>query len=110
MPAANDRPIVDSIDDSYTIDSISVKKLSADQYLVDVEFDLEMEVDFYVDKSEYYGSETEDYYVVDYDWNDHVIHASQMIEIAMSMSLLINSSLECESIQVNNLDERDFDY
>jgi predicted nucleic acid-binding protein len=110
VPAANDRPIVESIDDTYIIDNISVKKLSADQYLVDVAFDLDMEVGFYVDKSEYYRSESEDYYVIDFDWNDHVIHASQSIKIAMSISLVINSNLGCKSIQINNLGDSYSDY
>nr|WP_121271687.1 PIN domain-containing protein [Pedobacter schmidteae] len=109
-PAANARPTIDNIDDSYTIKNISVKKLSSDEFIVDVEFDLEMEVDFYVDKSDHYSSENEDYYVVDYDWNDHVVHVSQNIEVPMSMSLIINSNLECKSIEINNFDDDYNDY
>lgn len=110
VPAANARPTIDNINDDYTIDKITVKKLSSDEFIVDVEFDLEMEVDFYVDKSDHYSSDRDDYYVVDHDWNDHVIHASQTIDVPISMSLIINSNLECESIEINNLDNDYDDY
>lgn len=104
-PGANSEPTVSSIDDDYKIDNISVRKLSSDEYIVDVNFDLETELDYFVDKSDYYSSDEVEYSVIDYDWNEYVVHASNSSTISMSVTLIINTNLECQDIQINKIDD-----
>lgn len=106
-PGANSRPTISAIYDDYQIDDISVKKLSSDEYIVDVQFKLNTELDYYVDKHEHYSAEDQEYSVIDYDWNDHVVHVSNTATIPMYVTLIIASDLNIESIEINNIDNYD---
>jgi predicted nucleic acid-binding protein len=105
-PYANDNPTVDGFNDDYEIKDVSVRKLSFDEYVVDVEFDLDTELDFFVDKSDYWSSEDTEFNVIDLDWNDHVVHVSNSAILPISMTLIINSKLECLSIEISKIDEK----
>lgn len=103
VPYANDSPTISTINDEYKIEKISVKKLNSKEYIVDVEFSLEVEVDFFMDKYDYYSSDDLNVNIIDSDWNDHVVHASNTIDLQLSMTLIINNKLECTSCQVNKI-------
>lgn len=106
---ANSAPTIETIDDGYKFDRIDVKKLSVDEYVIDVYFKLGMDVDFFVDKTYNRKEEKSDYYVLDFDWNDHVIHGGKTIDRPMFVTLIINSGFECLSIEINDF-EGDSEY
>lgn len=43
--------------------------------------------------------------MIDYDWNDHVVHVNNTVEIPMYVTLIITSDLNIESIEINDLDD-----
>lgn len=104
-PYANDNPTIDGFNDDYEIKDVMVKKLSSDEYVIDVKFDLESELDYFVDKSDYWSSDDTEFSVIDLDWNDHVVHVSCTAVLPISMTLIIDSKLECQSIQISKIDE-----
>jgi hypothetical protein len=96
---------VSSFLEDYEIKNLTVKKLNFDEFVVDLRIDLETELEFFVDKSDYYSSRDADYSVIDYDWNDHVMYVSRTDTIPFEVTLIVNSKLECLSIEMNKLDE-----
>lgn len=87
--------------EDFKIQDLQVKKLSADEFVVDMRIDLETELEFYVDKSEYYSSADVDYGIIDYDWNDHVMLAGATENIPFALTLIVNSKLESLGIEMN---------
>lgn len=104
-PYANDEPTVSEINDEYELKVTSVKQLSSSEFLIDVEFDLEINVTYFVDKYDYWSSENDDYSVIDLEWNDHVIFVESNIILPLSINLIITSALECKSIEINKIDD-----
>lgn len=104
-PYANDNPTVSTISEDFSIDNISVRKLNSKEYIVDVRFKVESEIDYFIDKSDYWSSDELDVSLVDGDWNDHVVLVSRLVDIPIEMSLIINSNLECTSIEINKVDD-----
>lgn len=104
-PYANDEPTVFEINDEYDLKVTSVKQLSSNEFLIDVEFDLETNVTYFIDKHDYWVSENDDYSVIDLEWNDHVIFVESDIILPLSISLIITSALECKSIEINKIDD-----
>lgn len=105
-PHANDVPTISSINDDYKIEDIQVKKLSAAEYIVDVDINLDIELDYFVDKHDYWSAEEVEYSIQDSDWNDHVMHVTNISTIPISITLIINSKLECKSIQISKIDNK----
>lgn len=103
-PYANDSPMVVSIDDNYAIDNIAVKKLNAKEYIVDVQFNLETEIEYYIDKSDLWSNDDIMAHVLDSDWNDWVALVGRTVLLPISITLIINSNLECTSIEINKID------
>lgn len=103
-PYANDTPMVVSIDDSYTIENITVKKLNAKEYIVDVQFNLETEIEYYIDKSDLWSNDDIGAHVLDSDWNDWVALVGRTVSLPLFITLIINSNLECTSIEINKID------
>jgi len=104
-PYANDEPTVSQINDQYELKVTSVKQLSSNEFLIDVEFELETTVTYFVDKHDYWISENDDYSVIDLEWNDHVILVESDIILPISITLIITSALECKSIEINKIDD-----
>ncbi|WP_430898654.1 MULTISPECIES: PIN domain-containing protein [unclassified Paraflavitalea] len=103
-PYANDNPTVSNISEDFSIDNTSVKKLNSKEYIVDVQFKVESEIDYFIDKSDYWISDQLDVSLVEGDWNDHVVLVSRLVDIPIEMSLIINSELVCTSIEINKVD------
>lgn len=104
-PYANDNPIVSTISEDFKIDSISVRKLNSKEYIVDVHFKVETDIDYYIDKSDYWSADDIDASLVDSDWNNHVVMVSRLVDLPVEMTLLINSNLECTSIEISKIDD-----
>lgn len=104
-PYANDSPTIYLINEDFEFKVSSVKQLTINEFLVDVEFELETTVTYFVDKSDYWSSEDNDYSVIDLEWNDHVVFVESDIILPLSMSLIITSELECIGIEINKIDE-----
>jgi len=103
-PYANDKPTVSAISEDFKIDSISVRKLNSKEYIVDVQFKVETEIDYFIDKSDFWSADDIDVSLVDSDWNDHVVMVSRMMDLPVEMTLIINSNLECTSIEISKID------
>jgi hypothetical protein len=105
LPDWYDEPSVQFINQGYEIEDISVRKLSALKILIDVSFDCDVHVDFYISKMEYYSMDDEDRpSIINSDWNDYVMWAQTIETINISMSILINSEMEvlgCEITKIN---------
>jgi predicted nucleic acid-binding protein len=108
-PYANDTPTIYLVNEDFEFQVTSVKQLTANEFLIDVEFELETTVTYFVDKSDYWSSEDDDYSVIDLEWNDHVVFVESDITLPISMSLIITSELECVGIEINKIDE-DYDW
>ncbi|EDM38889.1 hypothetical protein PBAL39_22490 [Pedobacter sp. BAL39] len=90
--------------ENFQIRDLTVKKLSADEFVVDARIDIETELEYFVDKSDYYSSRDEEYAVIDSDWNKHVMLVGQTETIPFDVTLIVNSKLECQSIELNKTD------
>lgn len=99
-PFANDDPTINYVGDEIEIKNIEVKKINSKQYLVDLVVTIEIEFDFYVDKSDYWSSNETSFSITDLDWNDHVIAASDSAKIQVDLSTIINNNLEIENINI----------
>lgn len=104
-PYANDSPTVNSISEDFEIKITSVKQISSTEFLIDVDFDLETHLTYFVDKHDYWSSEEDDFSVIDLDWNDHVVFVETEVQIPISISLIIDAELNCKSIEINKIDD-----
>lgn len=102
-PYANDNPVVSTISEDFKFDNISVRKLNSKEYIVDLQFNIEAEIDYYIDKSDYWSADDINFSFVDLDWNDYVAMVSKMIDLPVEMTLIINSKLECISIEISKI-------
>ncbi|MBP1672772.1 MAG: hypothetical protein H6Q25_587 [Bacteroidetes bacterium] len=99
-------PTVNSIYDDFEEKIISVKKLNATDFLVDVEFDVNTMIDFFIEKSEYWSMEnTKHISIQDSDWNKWVMLAETEILVSMSMSLIVDNDLNVKSCQINKINK-----
>jgi len=100
-------PTVRDFNDEYDIEIISVKRLTATEYIVDIDFDVETEIDFFMEKSEYYSvsENTPRISVEDADWNDHVMWVCSTTNISIYMTIIFDENLNVVSYQINELNE-----
>ncbi len=70
-----------------SIDSVTLKRVD-DEVVVKVIGEVEVEVDGFIDKSDYYMSEEDspNMYVVDGDWNDHVMFVSSTTDTPFDLT------------------------
>jgi predicted nucleic acid-binding protein len=92
------------LDEEYEIKITSVKKLNAKDYLVDITFDVESEIDFFIDRHDFYSMDVKDgISITDPDWNKHVMLASTSFFVPLSMSLIIDTDMNVKSIQISKV-------
>lgn len=103
-PYANDHPIVYQINDEYELNVTSVKQLSSTEFLIDVDFNLETDVTYFMDKYDYWSSDDSNIRAIDLDWNDHVVFVESQVLLPLSVSLIVTSELKCISIEINKID------
>lgn len=86
VPFSNDISV--SSIGSHSIDSVALKRVD-DEVIISVTGSVEVEVDGFIEKWSYYGAETEDQnmYVVDGNWNDHVMMVSSTVETPFEMTI-----------------------
>lgn len=104
---ADDEREVNDFREDFEIHNLEVKKLNADEFVIDLRIDVETDLEFFIDKSEHCSSDDVYYRVIDYDWNDHVMLVGQTENIPLAVTLIVNSKLECQSIEVNKIEEHD---
>lgn len=104
-PMANDSPTVNYVDDKVEIKEIEVKKINSSEYLVDLKVNVDIDIDYYVDKSDYWSSNENSFSVTDLDWNDHVVAVSDLVNISLEISLLINNELKIENIEIIKIND-----
>jgi predicted nucleic acid-binding protein len=106
IPNCYDEPCVKSISEDYKIEEISVKKVSASKILIEVTFECEVYLEFFIDKMEYYGMDEADRpSLIESDWNDHVMWAETDKILTISMSIIVNPEMDvlsCEITKINN--------
>jgi hypothetical protein len=100
----DDEREVMSYDENFELQHLTVKKLSADEFVVEVRIDLESEFEFFMDKSEFYSSREHDYNIVEPDWNRHAMLVNGLETISFEVTLIINSKLESQSIEMHKID------
>ncbi len=99
-------PTVNSIYEDFEEQIISVKKMSATEFLVDVEFEVNTHIDFFIDKSEYWSmDDTKHISIQDSDWNKWVMLAETELLVPLSMSLIIDNDLNVNSCQINKINK-----
>ncbi len=86
--------IISSILDEPYIDKISFSELNANDILIDINGTAYIEVDGFMDKSEYYSSEDETIYVEEADYNDHVMRVSQCIETSFDLTIMYSKKYD----------------
>jgi hypothetical protein len=71
-----------------SIDSVTLKRVNK-EVIITVAGSVELEVDGFIDKTDYYTSESEEHnmYVVDGNWNDHVMMVSSTVETSFEMTI-----------------------
>ncbi|MDB5123691.1 MAG: hypothetical protein JWP94_1820 [Mucilaginibacter sp.] len=104
---ADDEREVMAYDENFELKNLTVKKLSADEFVVELRINVESELELFVDKSEFYSSRDHGYSVIEPDWNRHVMLVGQTDTVSFDVTLIINSKLECQSIEINKIDEDD---
>lgn len=104
-PMANDAPTVNYVSDEFKIKELEVKKINSNEYLVDLKIEIDMDIDYYVDKSDYWSSNETTFSITDLDWNDHVIAVSDLVNISLEISLIINNELEIENIEIIKIND-----
>lgn len=106
LPQEYENPSIISISEDYEIDKISVKRLTVDKVLIDVSFELEVYIDFYIFKADYWGMEEENEpSIVDSDWNKHYMLGETTTDVQLSMSILVNTQFEVLSCQINKINK-----
>jgi predicted nucleic acid-binding protein len=100
-------PTVSGImDEDYEIEISSVKKLNAKDYLVDITFGVESEIDFFIDRHDYWSIDEKDgISISDPNWNKHVMLASTTFVVPLSMSLIIDTDMNVKSIQISKVNQ-----
>jgi predicted nucleic acid-binding protein len=99
-------PTVSSIYEDFEEKITSVKKLNATDYLVDVEFEVNSMIDFFIDKSDYWSiDDDKNISIADSDWNKWMMLAETEILVPLSMSLIIDSKLNVNSCQINKINQ-----
>ena len=99
-------PTVSSIHEDFEEKITSVKKINATDYLVDVEFEVNSIIDFFIDKSDYWSMDDDkNISIRDSDWNNWVMLAETEILVPLSMSLIIDSDLNVKSCQINKINK-----
>lgn len=99
-------PTVKSIDENFEIEITQVNKLNATDYLVDVSFEVVSEIDFFIDKSDYWSMEDDKHISIeDSNWNKWVMWASTEITVPLTMSLIIDSETNVKSLQINTINK-----
>lgn len=83
------------------IEIVKVIKLNSTEYLIDLKCNVEMTIDFYVDKYEHYSNDESTYDVEDSDHNDYVIWASELINPKLNISVIVDNEFDISSIQVD---------
>lgn len=98
-------PTVSGINENYDIEIIDVKKLNATEYLVDIEFNVESEIDFFIEKSEYWSmaDNKRGISIQDPDWNRHVMWASSTELVHLSMSVILDVNMNVVSCQIDKV-------
>jgi predicted nucleic acid-binding protein len=91
--------------DDFTLQDLAVKKLNAEEFVVELRIDVLTELEFFIDKSDYYSSRDNDYHIIEGDWNRHVMLVGGTDTLSFDVTLIINSKLECQSIEMNKIDE-----
>lgn len=104
VPYANDAPTVYTISEDFDLNITSVKQISSTEFLIDVDFDLETHLTYFIDKHDYWSSE-DNFSVIDLDWNDHVVFVESEVQIPISISIIIDAELNCKSIEINKIDD-----
>jgi len=102
--ADDDDREVTSYYENFELQNLTVKKLSADEFVVEVRIDVESELEFFMDKSEFYSSRDHEYNVIEPDWNRHVMLVNGTETISFDVTVIINSKLECQSIEMNKIE------
>lgn len=106
VPEDYSDPTVRSISEDYKVEIKSVKKLNNNQFIIDVKFEVETEIDFFVDKHEYYYlNEEHPISIEDSDWNKWVMWATTSINVPLSMTIIINNDLEVINCQIDKVNE-----
>jgi hypothetical protein len=106
VPEDYSEPTVRSISEDYNVEIESVKKLNNNQFIIDVSFEVESEIDFFIDRYEYYHLEEKDNISIqDQNWNKWVMWATTLIKVPLSMTIIIDNNLEIINSQIDKVNE-----
>lgn len=99
-------PSVKSFYEDFDMDIISVKKMSATKYLIDIVIDVNTEIDFLIDKKEYLSIDNMSSILIQYpNWDERSSLASTEEKINLKISMIINDDLKIDSCQIDQINK-----
>lgn len=104
IPDEYDSPTIGAlIDEDFEIEIDSVKKLNAQEYIVDVSIIVETEIEFFIDKYSNWMDRNPEISIQDSNWNRHVMLASTTLDVPLSITLIIDVNMNISSIEINKV-------
>ncbi|MBA2590543.1 MAG: DUF4935 domain-containing protein [Alphaproteobacteria bacterium] len=91
-----DEPSVESVGEAHVAE-LDVSRLDDDQLLIELSGRIELELSGFIQKNDFYlmdEHESEDIYVSDPDWNDHVMRVSTSREFHFDMTVVFDEPKE----------------
>jgi predicted nucleic acid-binding protein len=97
------------LDEDFELNILSVSKINATDYVVEVSFEVETEVDFFLDKHDYWSYDDEDSLsVIDHEWNRHVMLVSKNILVPITMLVVVDTLMNFKSFQFKKVNSQYF--
>ncbi|REC62220.1 hypothetical protein DRF65_10930 [Chryseobacterium pennae] len=98
-----DAPTIEEITEVfYDYENLSVKKLAGTEYILDVKADMHLGIEVFIDKHDYYSSNNKDFRILDFDWNDHVLRAWQVVQMPVTLTIMIDNNFDCLAMEIND--------
>lgn len=107
LPQEYENLEVRSVSEDFENIEISVKRLTAERFIIDLTLDTEVYFDLFIFKMDYWGLGDEDRpSILENDWNDHYMWGETNCIVSISISIIINSDMEVESRQIEKINNR----
>lgn len=105
LPSNFESTSISTFEEDFDVQIIDVLRLSNQSLLISVKAEVYCEIDFFIYKSEYWGLNETDIYVVDEDWNNHYVYASKSKELSFHFNLIVSGNMEVQTIDLNKINE-----
>lgn len=90
-------------DEDFELEIISVKKLNATEFILEVTTEIDTEIDLFIEKYTNWMDREPKIAIIDPDWNRHVMLASTSLTVPLSITLIIDADLDISSIEIDKI-------